>query len=150
MRRQPRSTGCSALVCERSPRPAWRPLPPQFAEATEQVLSSVGGHGGGSDGGTGGGGGRHLAHLFSMPWRAATDSSAAERSRLRSYVENFLRMEFLPAVYVDYRWVMQLTSAWMLGNWGLGEERHLHAACTYSLERTEMWSAKQAGAAARA
>lgn len=71
----------------------------QFVEAAEQVVSSVGG--GGSEGG--GGGGRNLAHLFSMPWRASTDAGTAEQSRLRGFVESFVRMEFLPAVYVDFR-----------------------------------------------
>ncbi|GAB4819189.1 hypothetical protein N2152v2_006235 [Parachlorella kessleri] len=75
----------------------------QFVEAAEQVLATSTGSGGSSSGNEGGM--RHFAQLFAMPWRAATDggNSAAERSRLRAYVESFSRMEFLPSVYVDFR-----------------------------------------------
>jgi hypothetical protein len=48
-----------------------------------------------------------MAALLSMPWRAGSDagggSPMAERALLRGYVESFLRMEFLPAVYVNAR-----------------------------------------------
>jgi hypothetical protein len=78
---------------------------PQFAEAGEQVLASIAGNG--SGGGEAAGAGRHLAHLFTMPWRAAAEGSGsgggAERSRLRNFVESLLRMDFLPSVYVDFR-----------------------------------------------
>lgn len=73
----------------------------QFAEAADRhVAALTGGGGGGEQGG-------RMAALLSMPWRAGADTAVAERAPLRSFVESFLRMEFLPAVYVSARWGAQ-------------------------------------------
>lgn len=69
----------------------------QFAEAADRHVAALTSPGGGAEQG-----GR-MAALLSMPWRAGGDASAAERAPLRSFVESFLRMEFLPAVYVSAR-----------------------------------------------
>lgn len=67
----------------------------QFSEAAERHVSGL--VGAGSSEPTG-----RMAALLAMPWR--NEPAAAERSLLRGYVESFLRMEFLPAVYVSARW----------------------------------------------
>ncbi|PRW57112.1 exocyst complex component SEC8 [Chlorella sorokiniana] len=66
----------------------------QFSEAAERHVSSLVGAGGNEPAG-------RMAALLAMPWR--NEPAAAERSLLRGYVESFLRMEFLPAVYVSAR-----------------------------------------------
>lgn len=69
----------------------------QFAEAAERhVAGLIGAGGGGEQGG-------RMAALLPMPWRAGGGGTAPERAPLRSFVETFLRMEFLPAVYVSAR-----------------------------------------------
>ncbi|KAL4857163.1 Serine/threonine-protein kinase PRP4 [Chlorella vulgaris] len=74
-----------------------------FAEAADRHISSVTGQLGAEPGG-------RMAALLSMPWRGGAgegpgsgSAAAGERTLLRSYVESFLRMEFLPAVYVSTR-----------------------------------------------
>ena len=44
-----------------------------------------------------------MATLLSGAWRGGGEAPAADRALLRGYVESFLRMEFLPAVYVSSR-----------------------------------------------
>ncbi|KAL4452048.1 hypothetical protein ABPG75_007710 [Micractinium tetrahymenae] len=70
----------------------------EFAESADRHVAALTGGGGG-----GGEQGGRMAALLSMPWRAGSDASAAERAPLRSFLESFLRMEFLPAVYVSAR-----------------------------------------------
>eukprot|EP00887_Chlorella_sp_A99_P002121 scaffold21.g2121.t1 len=73
----------------------------QFAESGERVIASLGTPIGASAGAEAAG--SCMAALLVMPWRAGSEAGAPEHSLLRSYVESFLRMEFLPAVYVNSR-----------------------------------------------
>lgn len=66
-----------------------------FAEAAERHVSGLAGAGAEPGG--------RMAALLSMPWRGGAEVAPAERCLLRSYTESFLRMEFLPAVYVSAR-----------------------------------------------
>ena len=65
----------------------------QFAEAAERHVSGLVGAAEPQG---------RVAALLALPWRS--EAAAAERCLLRGYVESFLRMEFLPAVYVSARW----------------------------------------------
>lgn len=79
-----------------------------FAEAAERQL---GGPAGGAAAAEPAG---RMAALLGG-WRGGAESPGADRSLLRSYLESFLRMEFLPAVYVSARWVGR---GWVMGRRG--------------------------------
>jgi hypothetical protein len=127
-----------------------------FAEAADRHISSVTGQLGAEPGG-------RMAALLSMPWRGGAgegpgsgSAAAAERTLLRSYVESFLRMEFLPAVYVSTRWVVERLAAdgWQpaaCGRFGL-ESSRLSQPCPVSLDLQQQltscpWTAAAAPAA---
>ena len=85
----------------------------QFAEAADRHVASLTAGGQPAEP-------RGVAALLAMPWRGASESTAAERSLLRGYVESFLRMEFLPAVYVSARCAgVRVDGRWKLvqGRW---------------------------------